>query len=845
MRVSPAFTAIGANRNPAAADWDAAHGLLAFGAGDAVALWDPQDDELKGVQAVLNGHAGVVNAVKFFQIASSGNVSIIISGAADHTLRVWRSGQTPESRYEAVKIVTGHHSGPITRIATLDGEDLFATGASDGTVKIWKLVHDADFSTIDVELIQSITLTPRHFPLAISLAKLDDETNVMAVAGTRATIQIFVSKQSQFELAATLTGHEGWIRALDFTRETESEDSDLLLASASQDKYIRLWRLHRGEELPAVSTALNDPALGVLGKSLSNKAHRFASATSKYSVTFEALLLGHEDWIYTASWRRREGKLQLLSTSEDNSLSIWEADSSSGIWVCSTRLGEISAQKGSTSATGSAGGFWIGLWSPDGNSVVSLGRTGSWRKWTYSAAEDTWAQQVAITGHVREVKGVCWSKDGEYLLTTSSDQTTRLFAEWKKESGSSSWHEFSRPQIHGYDLSCIDSITPTQFISGADEKLLRVFDEPKGVAEILQKLCEIDTRETSSALPDAANIPVLGLSNKAIQAVSDEAFASSTAEEANPNGDTTQNPASSTDPIDPSSIVRKSTLDLNHPPFEDHLARHLLWPETEKLYGHGYEISAVAVSHSGTLVATACRASSLDHAVIRVYSTNEWEEVGAPLKAHTLTVTALTFSSDDTYLLSVGRDRQWVLWERDSGCASSSQAEPAEDTADKPKQSETSYKLKIANPKGHSRMVLDAAWAPSASSSSLPTFFTAGRDKAVKIWQVAPSGTVDLKASVAADTAVTAVACPTSTISSGNFAFAFGTESGEFSLVSSSTSMEELKSENLEVSKVPSEIRPAKAITAIKWRPGRDGAAGEQIAVASEDATVRVYKVVL
>lgn len=788
---------------------------------------------------MLNGHSEIVNAVKFFPVASSGAVSVIISGSADNTLRIWRGSRNPEVRFEAVKVVTGQHSGPITRIATLPGEDLFATGASDGTVKIWKLVHDADFTTVDVELVQSITLNPRHFPLAIALANLDETTTVMAVAGTRATIQIFVSKESQFELAATLTGHEGWIRALDFTRETEDANSDLLLASASQDKYIRLWRLHRGEELPAASSALNDPALGVLGKSLSNKAHRFASSTSKYSLTFEALLLGHEDWIYTASWRRRGGKLQLLSTSEDNSLSIWEADSSSGVWICVTRLGEISAQKGSTSATGSAGGFWVGLWSPDGNSVVSLGRTGSWRRWTYSAAEDIWAQQVAITGHVREVKSVCWSKDGEYLLTTSSDQTTRLFAEWKRDSGSSSWHEFTRPQIHGYDLSCIDSISPTQFISGADEKLLRVFDEPKGVADILQKLCNIDTQASSSAFPDAANIPVLGLSNKAIQAVDDEAFASSTVEETNRNNNQDSN--NSADPIDPSSIVRKSTLELNHPPFEDHLARHLLWPETEKLYGHGYEISAVAVSRSGNLVATACRASSLDHAVIRLYSTREWEEIGAPLKAHTLTVTSLAFSDDDKYLLSVGRDRQWVLWVRENA----PEPTPSDAASDEqPKPAERTYALKHANPKGHSRMILDAVWAPSAPSSapaSPPTFLTAGRDKAVKIWQISPSGTVDLKATVSASVAVTAVACcPAS--SNTDLAFAFGTETGEIGLVT--CPVEELGAKDLEVSKVPADVAPARAITAIKWRPARGGSEKkEQIAVASEDATVRVYDV--
>jgi elongator complex protein 2 len=746
------------------------------------------------VQAILSGHTKAVNAVKFFATQSP-DTSVLLSGSADNTVRIWRGRR--DKRFECIKTLAGH-AQPITRIATLPGSTTFVTGSSDGTVKIWKLVHDADFTSIDAELLQTITLTPKYFPLNLALAKLDGSSTVLAVAGTRATIQIFVSHDTQFHLSATLTGHEGWIRALHFTRETSDPNSDLLLASASQDKYIRLWRLHQGNELPTASSALNDPALGGLVKSLSNKAHWLESATSKYSITFEALLLGHEDWIYQASWRHREGKLQLLTTSEDNSLAIWESDPNSGVWVCITRLGEISAQKGSTSATGSAGGFWIGLWSPDGNSAVSLGRTGSWRKWTYSAAEDMWTQQVAITGHVREAKGVSWSRDGSYLLTTGSDQTTRLFSQWKREDASASWHEFSRPQIHGYDLNCVDAVTNSQFITGADEKLLRVFDEPKGVAEMLNKLCAIEA-STSAELPDAANIPVLGLSNKAIQAVGDD--------EPFENGDEGEREA-----VDPASVIRKSTLDFSHPPFEDHLARHLLWPETEKLYGHGYEISAVAVSRDGSLVATACRASSIDHAVIRLYDTKDWLEVKPPLKAHSLTVTSLQFSPDDNHLLSVGRDRQWVIWEKTTEASM--------------------YVLKHSNPKGHSRMILGAAWTPLER----PTFMTAGRDKSVKIWQITDTE-VQLKATVTASAAVTAVAC-NGAQASGEISFAYGTDNGEISI--GSTTADAL--EKVEVSAIASELLPAKTINQIVWRPGRqDGQ--QQIAVASDDTSLRIFSV--
>ena len=743
----------------------------------------------------MTGHEGSVNAVKFFPTPS--DVSILISGASDNLIRVWRSQENNTSNYVSVKTVYGHDNS-VTTIATLPGSDMFASGSSDGSVRIWKLIHDESFTTVDVELVQKLTLSPRYFPLILALARLDAESIILAVAGTRPGIQIFTSRNSQFRLWETLTGHEGWIRALDFTRESPEGSGDLLLASASQDKYIRLWRIHQGSELPVASSALNDPALGGFVKSLSNKPYWIWSATLKYSITFEALLLGHEDWIYTASWRHRDGKLQLLSTSEDNSLAIWESDPASGVWVCITRLGEISAQKGSTSATGSAGGFWIGLWAPDGNSVVSLGRTGSWRKWTYSSEADMWTQQVAITGHVREVRGVAWSRDGSYLLSTSQDQTTRLFSEWKRE-GASSWHEFSRPQIHGYDLNCIDTISDSQFLTGADEKLLRVFDEPRGVANMLSKLCNIESKSTDN-LPDAANIPVLGLSNKAIQAVGDDE-------------PTEEGMEDERDGVDPTSIVRKSALEFSQPPFEDHLARHLLWPETEKLYGHGYEISAVAVSRDGSLVATACRASSIDHAVIRLYDTKEWLEVKPALKAHSLTVTSLQFSPDDKYLLSVGRDRQWVVWERS--------------------QEAGLYTLKHSNPKGHSRMILSCAWTPLEQ----PTFLTAGRDRSVKIWQITDTE-VQRKCEIEVEASVTTVASCEKVID-GAVLFAFGTKTGSVWI----KCMKVESPRDADVHKISTEISPAKIINQIVWRPGREGDQGQQIAVAADDSSVRVYNV--
>ncbi|KAK5113755.1 hypothetical protein LTR85_010772 [Meristemomyces frigidus] len=789
------YIAAGGNRHPSAADW--ASGLLAFGAGNNVALWNPEDGRQNGIHALLHGHTDQVNAVKIYETPQH---RFIISGGADKTVRVWTPTEDRYRPFEEKHCLT-HHQGSVNTIAVLPERGLMVTGAADGTVNIW------DFSSTGAKLVQSILLKPRYLPLATAVAPLGDGAIVLAIAGTSSSIQLLVrtNDNAAFTLQATLSGHEGWIRSLDFVQET---NCDLLLASSSQDKYIRIWRFRKGGNADGpVTDGAADPSLAAVKKSLSNKARQVGSPSALYDVTFEALLIGHEDWIYTARWAPQttdNNPPTLLSASADNSLSVWLADEASGVWICSARLGEISAQKGSTTATGSTGGFWIGLWQPDGRAVASLGRTGSWRRWQNDRERDIWVQQVGISGHTQEVQSLAWAPDGSYLLTTSSDQTTRMFAEWKRDS-QQSWHEFARPQIHGYDLNCIDSLGVNQFISGADEKLLRVFNKPRAVDNMLSKLSGI-TATVQGDLPDAANMPVLGLSNKAIAAVADDELTNGVVD-----GDSDEREAA-----DPTSVVHKSTLDLDHPPLEDHLARHTLWPEHEKLYGHGYEISAVRASHDGSLVATACKASSIDHAVIRLYETKDWREVKPPLAAHTLTVTSLAFSGDDRCLLSVGRDRQWAIFQR--------QGEAME-----------FFKPFVSNPKGHARMILDCSWAPVDCGY---VFATAGRDKVVKVWRLA-DGKAECMATIPTTTPVTAVAfAPTS--STQGVRLALGNEDGSIQV----SWLHAVSLQMQETIRLPPALCPSSTVTALRWRP-RCGSPGtsEILAAASDDGSVRMFNV--
>lgn len=951
MKITTPFISAGCNRHPSAASWQtnsstSNSGILAYAAGKVIAFWNPQDPQLRGVRRTLKGHKETINAVEWVSIpiysettadeaaptqALVAEEAVLISGSGgvQAEIAVWAHRGRGEDRDEAevdfVLEKIEQVGGSVNDIASTTSREfcgrkgrVVAIACADGCIIIWEIwgIHTTETRShlsIHTKQIQILTTKPKFFPLSLSLYTLPGTNSqglILAVAGSTTAVQVYVSSgaSENFVLRATLLGHENWVRSLEFTYEnpTDPERSDLLLASASQDKYIRLWRVHQGKDVPTHGGKSNiGVGFGIaLGRKsgLSNKAHRFrttgSNAEMEYSITFEALLMGHEDWIYTVAWCPViSGGLQLLSASADNSISLWNPDPDSGIWLSTVRLGEISEQKGSSSTTGTVGGLWIGLWSPQGSQVAALGGTGGWRLWEYSTERDRWVQKVAVGGHVRGVTGVSWGGPGSaWLISTGLDQTTRLWAKWSEaKGGGGGWHEFSRPQVHGYDINCVTWLPKLeewkggyQFVSGADEKLLRVFEEPKGVAGLLRRLADCGGNTTTNGcdidgLPEGAEQPVLGLSNKLLTT------------------------STNSDPLDPTaeeSMPIQSTIlfDLPHPPLEDHLSRHTLWPETEKLYGHGLELSAVTSAHTISLIATSCRASSAEYAAIRLFDTRQGREVKPKLQGgHSLSVLRMEFSQDDEWLLSVGRDRIWVVYKRNRDLNGTTGVGGSEEVS-------LVYEAVSRQPAkgGHSRVIWDGKWAPlvclnsldptrtctsgsitatTTTPSTLPRLFaTASRDKSVKIWLLDKHG--DLIVATNNDTTtisfhntstlkfsapVTALAflpeivnvegsiipttTPTATILNETLAqwqyiLAIALETGDILIYHA---LVEKPGEWALCAELESDITPEGAVLEMSWRPlapeiSTRGAAGNgvvtrELAVAGEDGSVRVFEV--
>ena len=78
-----------------------------------------------------------------------------------------------------------------------------------------------------------------------------------------------------------------------------------------------------------------------------------------------------------------------------------------------------------------------------------------------------------------------WSHTGDFLVSISKDQTTRVLAQ-----KANNYHEISRAQIHGYDISAVATLKLKEdlidlIICGAEEKVLRIVEPPASFANYL------------------------------------------------------------------------------------------------------------------------------------------------------------------------------------------------------------------------------------------------------------------------------------------------------------------------------------------------------------------------
>ncbi|CAO2202344.1 unnamed protein product [Urochloa humidicola] len=717
------FIGAGCNRVVNNVSWGAC-GLVAFGAQNAVALFSPQRGE---IVTTLPGHKAPVNCTLWLPTKKdvlqvrNREAYYLLSGSADGAIMAWKIG-SGKGNWSHVLQLPGMHKKGITCLAgrmVSDTIAIFASTSSDGIVVIWEMAIEPTLGgSCKVSCLHTLSVGLKPM-VSLSLAVLPEQGShlILAMGGLDHKIHIYCGdKSGKFIKTCELKGHSDWIRSLDFSLPVmiSSEKHNIFLVSSSQDRTIRIWKMD-SEAVSSGSTAQSRKANIEMTSYIEGPL--FVAGNTSYQVSLESLLVGHEDWVYSVEWQpptllpgdEANQAMSILSASMDKMMMIWRPEKHTGLWINSVTVGELSH---------SALGFYGGHWQPDGKSILAHGYGGSFHMWRDVGLDsENWQPQIVPSGHFAPVSDLTWARSGQYLLSVSHDQTTRIFAPWRNQVNPGDmvyWREIARPQIHGHDINCVAFIQGSgnhRFVSGADEKVSRVFEAPLSFLKTLQQatLLKPDISDDFDHVQVlGANMSALGLSQKPI-------YTHGVKESTSTN--------SGDGPDSMETIPDAVPTVFTEPPVEDQLAWNTLWPESHKLYGHGNELFSICCDYEGKLVASSCKAQSAPVAEIWLWEVGTWKAVGR-LQSHNLTVTQMEFSHDNAFLLSVSRDRHLSIFSIR-------------------KTNEGVEHRLVAKHEAHKRIIWACSWNPFGYE-----FATGSRDKTVKIWCVQDASSVKLLATL-------------------------------------------------------------------------------------------------
>lgn len=338
--------------------------------------------------------------------------------------------------------------GPVIAVdaSSIQNDILVATSSTDRTIKIWKSCCDH----FEFKCFQTISLS-YQFCFAVKLFIDPSQSLLLFSEGEK--LQLWAQQfENNFCEVLTMPGHGDWIRSIDAI----INEQNIMILTGSQDYHARIWKL-------SLKRSLSESIQGVIH----NEEKLVNIKNNTFSVSLESVISGHEGIVYSANFFKRNGEIGIMTCSIDKSIIIWY-QGEDGVWMDTHRIGEMG---------GGNLGFLGAKIALNGKAIVAHGFQGSLHIWTTSPGRDgdIIKRERAPTGHFGGVNDIAWAPGGDFIFSISSDQTTRIHAPCKSF-GEVKWCEIGRAQIHGYDLTSIAVLSPYMIATGAEEKVIRIFN---------------------------------------------------------------------------------------------------------------------------------------------------------------------------------------------------------------------------------------------------------------------------------------------------------------------------------------------------------------------------------
>ncbi|HAX80359.1 MAG TPA: hypothetical protein DCY88_32120 [Cyanobacteria bacterium UBA11372] len=272
--------------------------IVATGSADkTVKIW--QSDTGKLIRTLL-GHSDTVNCIAFSPNSTGGETPpLIASGSGDKTIKIWHLDTG-----KLIHTLTGHSVTVFSIAFSPDGE-MLASASGDGTIRLW---HPGTGKLLNVlaghsDFVESVAFSPSG--------------DRIASGSWDNTIRIW--QVSTGKLLHTIKGHSGGIWSVTFSPDSQT------LASNSGDNTIKLWHPETGT-LNYTLTENSDSAWSVIfspdGQTLaSDSGNDTIKIWHLPSRKVRSTLSGHLSQVRSIAFSR-DGKM-LATGSDDKTFKIW------------------------------------------------------------------------------------------------------------------------------------------------------------------------------------------------------------------------------------------------------------------------------------------------------------------------------------------------------------------------------------------------------------------------------------------------------------------------------------------------------------------------------------------